>query len=194
METNKYHGGLIMFDKTILLPTRTETRYVQTCPEKVQIDINSAPTDESVRMLRELEDAAEKNIVMKISENFNNRLHVEFIVLKEAIAPLCTLYIRATVNGKVYQRKVRTTENPHQMLMAVRHGEMLSERLMKYLYMQTVLLVSEILLGQRDFIDALTAAVQKLERSGDFNFQSLTDKLEEGEFDNVKFIVEHYGK
>lgn len=180
-----------MFDKIDFPNISIDNR--RSCPDRINVNIEErrAATDDSVRLLNEMQQKAEKNFIRSISERINNMFNVEFFVMNGANGH-GTLYIQAEVNGDTYQRKVRLIGDNRQYIEAIVNHENYDERLLKFLHLQLVFLVSEILLGQKDYLSMLSDAISKAKKCEDLCFDTLTDKLERGEFDGAKFDKEHF--
>ena len=82
-------------------------------PSNIEITEKKAPTDESVEILRDMEEKALKNVIAKVSGCNNN------VVIWEAYFSKVTslsfemmgiLTLRMRINGKVYMRSVKTRE------------------------------------------------------------------------------------
>ena len=82
-------------------------------PSNIEIIEKKAPTDESVEILRDMEEKALKNVIAKVSGCDNN------VVIWEAYFSKVTslsfemmgiLTLRMRINGKVYMRSVKTRE------------------------------------------------------------------------------------
>ena len=82
-------------------------------PSSIEITEKKAPTDESVEILRDMEEKALKNVIAKVSGCDNN------VVIWEAYFSKVTslsfemmgiLTLRMRINGKVYMRSVKTRE------------------------------------------------------------------------------------
>lgn len=82
-----------MFNKTIIQKGHTE--YV---PYEKTIHEHRAPTDESVRLLNEMQDKAMDNIMQKIILNDNMFKGVVYVV-NSPMADGFQIYIRFTLNG-----------------------------------------------------------------------------------------------
>ena len=180
-----------MFDRIDFPNISIDNR--RSCPERINVNIEErrAATDDSVRLLNEMQQKAEENFIRSISERINNRFNVEFFVMK-GVNGHGTLYIQAEVNGETYQRKVRLIGYNRQYFDALVNHENYDERLLKFLHMQLVFLASEILFGQKDYVSMLSDAVSNAKKCEDLCFDTLTDKLERGEFDGMKFEKENF--
>ena len=82
-------------------------------PSSIEITEKKAPTDESVEILRDMEEKALKNVIAKVYGCNNN------VVIWEAYFSKVTslsfemmgiLTLRMRINGKVYMRSVKTRE------------------------------------------------------------------------------------
>jgi hypothetical protein len=88
-----------LFSTTHIHQSRTE--HVPYCKE-VNITEKKAPTDESVRLLNNMQDKAQRNIIatIKIEENFLKAVAIYY--RDEMISDRMTYHIRFELNGKEY--------------------------------------------------------------------------------------------
>ena len=88
-----------LFSTTHIHQSRTE--HVPYCKE-VNITEKKAPTDESVRLLNEMQDKAQRNIIatIKIEENFLKAVAIYY--RDEMVMDRITYHIRFKLNGKEY--------------------------------------------------------------------------------------------
>lgn len=80
-------------------------------PDTINVHEHKAPTDESIKMLREMEEKARESVVAHIcDERPRNDFHFDILVVKiasiDTLYPKFMLYFRTDVNGKQYERKV----------------------------------------------------------------------------------------
>ena len=80
---------------------QSRTEYVPYCKE-VNITEKKAPTEESVRLLKEMKDKAQLNIIatIKIEENFLKAVAIYY--RDEIVMNRMTYHIRFELNGKEY--------------------------------------------------------------------------------------------
>lgn len=84
-----------MFDKTIVMPSTD--RHVSV--NKTVIE-KRAPTDESVRLLAEMEQAAGDRFISRTPIHLNNGFSAEVIVFKDGYGDCYIYCLRAKINGK----------------------------------------------------------------------------------------------
>ncbi len=84
---------------------RIDTKYI---PYEKTININNAPTDESIALFNELQDKAYKSIIATATINDNN-LSFQSMICKERSNIVFgghTMYYKFTLNGKEYTDKI----------------------------------------------------------------------------------------
>ena len=82
-------------------------------PSSIEITEKKAPTDESVEILRDMEEKALKNVIAKVSGCDNNVIIWEAYfskVISLSFEMMGILTLRMRINGKVYMRSVKTRE------------------------------------------------------------------------------------
>ena len=82
-------------------------------PSSIEITEKKAPTDESVEILRDMEEKALNNVIAKVSGCDNNVIIWEAYFSKVASLPfemMGILSLRMRINGKVYTRSVKVRE------------------------------------------------------------------------------------
>lgn len=82
-------------------------------PSSIEITEKKAPTDESVEILRDMEEKALKNVIAKVSGCDNNVIIWEAYFSKVtslSFEMMGILTLRMRINGKVYMRSVKTRE------------------------------------------------------------------------------------
>ena len=82
-------------------------------PSNIEITEKKAPTDESVEILRDMEEKALKNVIAKVSGCDNNVIIWEAYfskVISLSFEMMGILTLRMRINGKVYMRSVKTRE------------------------------------------------------------------------------------
>jgi hypothetical protein len=108
-----------MFDKEINFHHHDESLRF---PSEIKITEKRAPTDESVKLLKEMESEALDNLIFKVSETRPNRFSFEVFFIRYVadvydFSKGC-MVIRFNCNGKDYSRKVTCTS---KMMDLVRH-------------------------------------------------------------------------
>lgn len=152
-----------MFNKEI------HNHYDRISDVNVNVTEKRAPTDESVKLLNEMERKAQENLIMKLSDNRPNSLHVEIFISKtiasiDTIIPNGVMMLRVTINGKRYDRKVPMSED--FMSWALRnHGSHqfnqidIDEAVKRYIFFQITFLITSAILEDRQtgeyFIDKI---------------------------------------
>ena len=91
-----------MFNKTFIY----EKRSTEVLPYEKTVNINRAPTDESIRLLKEFEEKAVENIIDKIHVNDNN-INGLVLIKQIQLNPFNhKFYWKFTLNGKEYRGDV----------------------------------------------------------------------------------------
>ena len=91
-----------MFNKTFIY----EKRSTKVVPYEKTVNINRAPTDQSVKLLKEFEEKAVENIIDKIHVNDNN-INGLVLVKQIQLNPFNhKFYWKFTLNGKEYRGDV----------------------------------------------------------------------------------------
>ena len=91
-----------MFNKTFIY----EKRSTEVIPYEKTVNINRAPTDESVKLLKEFEEKAVENIIDKIHVN-DNSINGVVLVKQIQLNPFNhKFYWKFTLNGKEYRGDV----------------------------------------------------------------------------------------
>ena len=91
-----------MFNKTFIY----EKRSTEVIPYEKTVNINRAPTDESVKLLKEFEEKAVENIIDKIHVN-DNSINGLILVKQVQLNPFNhKFYWKFTLNGKEYRGDV----------------------------------------------------------------------------------------
>lgn len=122
----------------------------------INVTEKRAPTDESVKLLNEFQKEALENLICKISNDENNTFKWEGYFFRtfnpDSITPTGIFYLRLTVNGQLFERKVKTTTQIMSML--IKHGNLryidLEGDVKRYVFLQICILVSEILLNDSE--------------------------------------------
>lgn len=127
----------------------TETHHDVT----INVTEKRAPTEESVKLLDDFQNKALENLICKISNDENNTFKWEGYFFRtfnlDSITPTGIFYLRLTVNGQLFERKVKTTTQIMSML--TKHGNLkyidLDGDVKRYVFLQICILVSEVLLN-----------------------------------------------
>jgi len=121
----------------------------------INVTEKRAPTDESVKLLNEFQKEALENLICKISNDENNTFKWEGFFFRtfnpDSITPTGIFYLRLTVNGQLFERKVKTTT---QIMSMLKYGDLryidLDGDIKRYVLLQISVLVSEILLNDSE--------------------------------------------
>ena len=152
----------------------------------IRVNEHRAPTDESVKLLNEMERKAQDNLVMKISDNRPNALHLEiFIFQKYAtmdLLPKGTMALRVNINGKKYERSVALTSSyMHWVLGNRRINELhqidINEPIRRYIFFQAMFLITSAILDDKKNLDFF---IEKIQTDGpiDFDLGKIQEELE----------------
>lgn len=90
-----------MFDKINITPTRTETHFVDR-----NVTVNRAPTDESVKLLKEFETAAGDKIVERFLVDTNELKCVGFYIMDEYSGEKSAV-VKFVLNDTEYKKEIR---------------------------------------------------------------------------------------
>jgi hypothetical protein len=82
-----------MFDRVVVQPQQTRVEYVTK-----QVDVKRAPTDESVKLLREMEQAAMERVI-SAGKIENNLIHADWRVFQSQTSFGVKVHYRIRVNG-----------------------------------------------------------------------------------------------
>lgn len=160
-------------------------------PNTIEINEHRAPTDESIKILREMEQKARENVFAQIVDDLPNAFHFDIIVSKlanfDCVSQKIMLYFRINVNGKRYKRKMVVKGDS-----AIMHDIMLkgggrhktidySCAVQRYFLLQFSILISSILLDVN--CEAVCSLMQTIERTGVYrlNIDDLNLQLEDYE-------------
>lgn len=147
------------------------------------ININRAPTDDSVKLLNEFEKKALENIICKISNNDDNKFKFEAYFLNVAnfdtFQPSGLLVITTYVNGQKYQRKIKVKADIMKQIRSL-NGQYrycdINYDLQRYIYFQLCLLVTSILLNDNKSLIELMETVSKYGYN-QFDYKTLEDTM-----------------
>ena len=127
-------------------------------PDKIEVIEKRAPTDESVRLLNEMQEEATNNILCKISNERNNEFKWEAYFMRVASLDLVEasglLIIKMVVNGHKYQKKVKVKSNIMTRLL---HGEYhyydIDKEVRTFLFAQLCFLLGSVLLKDQESLE-----------------------------------------
>lgn len=139
-----------MFNKKFEFETHHHDHSVN-FPKNINVHEHKAPTDDSVRLLKEMEEKALDDVVLKISEVRQNRFSFNIWFVRFAdldMFPKGMMYIRFNCNGKDYVRKVKCTGS--MMQLALSNGPQgtlseMSQKMQHFVLFQTSLIVAQLL-------------------------------------------------
>lgn len=126
-------------------------------PNKIDIHEHRSPTDDSVRLLKEMEDKALDNIILKVSDTRPNRFSYNVFFTRyadiDSFIPKGSMIIKFNCNGKDYLRKVSCSGNIMQL--AMKYGPEakcidLDMKLKQFILFETSLLIAQVLLDIND--------------------------------------------
>jgi hypothetical protein len=86
-----------MFNKYVL--KNNPTSY---CTKSVKVNEHRAPTDESIRLLNEMQEKAQENIVDKFIVA-NNELNGNVLIFEDPITAGYKIFVRFRINGELYK-------------------------------------------------------------------------------------------
>lgn len=157
-------------------------------PSQINITEKRAPTDESVKLLNEMESKALDNLVLKISETRPNKFTFEVFFARYANVDLISkgmMLIKFNCNGKDYSRKVNCTSNLMTLVMQSKNRNAtlmeLPFALQQYVIFEISLMVVQMLVDadSKVFFDLFS----KIQSSDAINFDLST--IEDNVINNV---------
>lgn len=161
---------------------RTEIHYDNRTifPNTVEITEKRAPTDDSVRLLNEMQDKAVSNIICKISNERDNAFKWEAYFLNTVAFDFMQaglLVLNLVVNGKKYEKKIKVR---YDLMSKVGHGckhYMEAElEVRRFLFVQISLMVGAILLEDHENFGEL---MEKLVSAGAGTFDKVLEDINE---------------
>lgn len=161
---------------------RTEIHYDNRTifPNTVEITEKRAPTDDSVRLLNEMQDKAVSNIICKISNERDNAFKWEAYFLNIVAFDFMQaglLVLNLVVNGKKYEKKIKVR---YDLMSKVGHGckhYMEAElEVRRFLFVQISLMVGAILLEDHENFGEL---MEKLVSAGAGTFDKVLEDINE---------------
>lgn len=147
-------------------------------PSSIEITEKRAPTDDSVRLLNEMQDKAVFNIICKISNERDNAFKWEayFLNIVSFDLPQAGLLVlNLMVNGKKYEKKIKVKSDFMRRLSS---GDKcyfdIDGEVRRFLFVQISLMVGAILLEDQEKFGEL---MDKMAMSGvvNFDYNTLTD-------------------
>lgn len=151
---------------------------------EVEVHEHRAPTDDSIRLLNEMERKAQDNFIMKLCDNRPNSLHAEILFFQQIASvdtfePKGTMVVRAQINGKQYERKVGLEGN--YMRWALEHiqkvgniYDVTDEKVRMYIFLQLVVIIGQAILDDPKSGEQI---MNKIQTTGPINLS--LEKLQE---------------
>lgn len=150
----------------------------------VEINEHRAPTDESVKLLNEMERKAQENFIMKLSDNRPNSLHVEILFFQQYATMNINrkkgiIVFRVIINGKKYERQVPMTGDYFDWAISNRHLTELRQidsesAIRRYIFFQIMILVTSAILEDKSSAEYF---MEKIQTNGPINLS--IDKMQE---------------
>lgn len=130
-------------------------------PNEININLTEkrAPTDESVRLLNEMQDRAINNILCKISNDTNNEFKweayfLDIVNLDDMFSPAGILVVKAKINGRQYQRKIKVKSGVMSKIPRGEYGYTdLENDIRRFLFVQLCFLLGEVLLEDQKSLE-----------------------------------------
>lgn len=149
-------------------------------PSSIEISEKRAPTDDSVRLLNEMQDKAVSNIICKISSERDNAFKWEAYFLNTIsfdFTQAGLLVLNLVVNGKKYEKKIKVKCD---LMSKVGHGckhYMDAEiEVRRFLFVQISLMVGAILLEDHENFGEL---MENLVSAGAGTFDKVLEDINE---------------
>ena len=147
-------------------------------PDTIEIIEKRAPTDDSVRLLNEMQDKAVSNIICKISNERNNAFKWEAYFLNIVsfdFTQAGLLVLNLVVNGKKYEKKIKVKYDLMCKLIPGNHRYFdIDMEVRRFLFFQLSLMVGAILLEDQEkfceLMDKMAAA-----GAANFDYKTLAD-------------------
>lgn len=161
---------------------RTEIHYDNRTifPNTVEITEKRAPTDDSVRLLNEMQDKAVSNIICKISNDRDNVFKWEAYFLNIVsfdFAQAGLLVLNLVVNGKKYEKKIKVKCGLMCKLIPGNHRYLeIDMEVRRFLFVQISLMVGAILLEDQEKFGEL---MDKMTMAGSANFDKVLEDINE---------------
>lgn len=161
---------------------------------EVKVHEHRAPTDDSIRILNEMERKAQDNFIMKLCDNRPNSLHAEILFFQQiasldSFEPKGLMVVRVQINGKQYERKVDLNCSFTRWALEHRHthqrwGEITDDRVRHYIFLQLMIIITQAVLDDPKSGDYM---LSKIQTNGLINL-SLSDIQDELQY------IEDYSK
>ena len=147
-------------------------------PGTIEVTEKRAPTDESVRLLNEMQDKAASNIICKVSNEKNNAFQWEAYfmnIVSVDFRPAGILVLKLKVNGHKYEKKVKVNCD---LFSRVSPGDFkyfdVDSEVRNFLYVQLSFIIGSILLeDSQKFEDIMNKML--MAGAHDFDYKTLAD-------------------
>ena len=176
-----------MFDKKVFETHHHHDNSVR-FPDKIDVHEHRAPTDDSVRLLKELEDKALENVVLKISDTKNNKFSYNVFfssyAVMDSLMSKGVMIIKFNCNGKEYIRKVTCSSSMLQLSM--KYGPEartidLDMKLKKFILFEMSFLIAQILLDINDDTLKELFSSPMMSDAVKFDLDTMREELEDWE-------------
>lgn len=147
-------------------------------PNTIEITEKRAPTDDSVKLLNEMQDKAVSNIICKISNERDNAFKWEAYFLNITsfdFTQAGLLVLSLVVNGKKYEKKIKVKCDLMGKLIPGDHRYFdIDMEVRRFLFFQISLMVGTILLEDQEKFGEL---MEKMAMAGasNFDYKTLAD-------------------
>ena len=156
-------------------------------PSEIKITENRAPTDESVKLLKEMESKALDNLILKVSETRSNRFSFEvFFTRYVDFNSFCSkgcMIIKFNCNGKDYSRKVTCTSKMMDLVRQCQNRNAtlieLPMTLQQYVILELSLMIANMLVDtDSKVIGELFSKIQ-IGEAINFDISTIEDNIED---------------
>lgn len=149
-------------------------------PSSIEITEKRAPTDDSVRLLNEMQDKAVSNIICKISNERDNAFKWEAYFLNTVAFDFTQaglLVLNLVVNGKRYEKKIKVKcDLMSKVSQGWKHYMEAELEVRRFLFVQISLMVGAILLEDHESFGEL---MEKLVSAGAGAFDKVLEDINE---------------
>lgn len=155
-------------------------------PSKIEIHEHRAATDESIKLLNEMEQKALDNVVLKITEVRPNTFSFSAVFCQLAqldCIPKGLLYLKFTANGKVYERKVTLGSCVMACVLAHKRESSfvdIDNQLQKLILFQLTAIIAECLLDTNPEILKDVVSVAASKGMCVFDWNAIEQSIEDG--------------
>ena len=147
-------------------------------PNTIAVTEKRAPTDDSIRLLNEMQDKAISNILCKISNEKNNTFKWEayFInCLTYDLNGAGLVVLKLAVNGKKYEKKIKVNCDYMRRLTPGVHNYFdVDIEIRRFLFLQISLILGEVVLEDSE---SFVGLMEKITMAGakNFDYNTLAD-------------------